>query len=253
MKKGKSLEQMKQYTRKQRARMKVMIFFLALVLLLVGAYFLGTRYLVINDIVISSSVYYTENELIKTSGLKKGESIFTCNNSEVEKILYSRHPYISRVDVRKKFPSTIEITVEEQDGAMYIPLLNDGYAINSDMKVLGRIKDSENKIEIRTSGVKRCMVGEPVKFSQSREGYLSSTIYATLDDCGLSKKTKFLDVRDRFNIILNYDGRFDVYIGDDESIEHKIKILEKVVVDFPSEKGKITINNNNRAIITLEE
>lgn len=253
MRKGKTLEELKEHKAKRRARMRAVYIILALVLLLIGGYFLATRYFVIMEITVSDSEYYTEYDIIKTSGLEKGKSIFTCNNSKIEQMLCVRHPYISNATVKKVFPTTVSITIEETDGAMYVPLLSDGYALNPEMKVLGRIKDSDNKIEIRTNGVKRCMVGENVVFSQERDRKLAEEVYGALCITGLDDETTYIDVSDRFNICLNYDSRFDVFIGDEEGILHKMKILEKVVVDFPLDSGTITVNNNGRAIIALSD
>ena len=253
MRKGKTLEELKEHKAKRRARMKVVYIAIALVLLLIGGYFLATRYLVIREITVSDSEYYTAYDIIKTSELEIGKSIFTCNNSKIEQALCLRHPYISNTTVKKVFPTTISITIEEKDGAMYVPLLNDGYALNSEMKVLGKIKHSENKIEVRTNGIKRCMVGENVVFAQERDRRLAEEVYEALCSCGLDGKITYIDVSDRFNISLNYDSRFDVLIGDEDGILHKIKILEKVVADFPLDSGTITINNNGRAIIALAD
>lgn len=253
MQKGKTLEELKEHKARRRTRMRIIYIIIALVLLLAGGYFLATRYFVIREITVSDSEYYTSYDIIKTSGLETGRSLFTCNNSKIEQELCLRHPYISSAEVKKIFPTTISITVTEKDGAMYVPLLNDGYALNSEMKVLGKIKHSDNKIEVRTGGVKRCMVGEQVVFAQERDRRLAEEVYTALCSVGLDGQTSYIDVRDRFNIILNYDSRFEVKIGDEDGILHKIKILEKVVCDFPLDKGTITINNNGRAVIALED
>ncbi|MBQ9920898.1 MAG: FtsQ-type POTRA domain-containing protein [Clostridia bacterium] len=253
MQKGKTLEELKIHKARRRARMRVFYIILALVLVFVGGYFLATRYFVIREITVSDSEYYTEYDIIKTTGLKIGNSLFTCNNSKIEQEICLRHPYISKAEIKKVFPTTISITVEEKDGAMYVPLLNDGYALNSEMKVLGKIKHSDNKIKVLTNGVKRCMVGEKVVFNQERDKKLAEEVYSALRSTGLDMNTSSIDVRDRFNITLNYDSRFDVEIGDEDGILHKIKILEKVVQDFPLDSGTITINNNGRAIIALDD
>lgn len=253
MRKGKTLEELKEHKAKRRARMRIVYIVLVLILLIVGGYFAATRYFVINEITVSDSEYYTAYDIIKTAGLEKGKSIFSCNNSQIEEELCLRHPYISKAEVKKVFPTTISITVEEKDGAMYVPLLNDGYALNSEMKVLGKIKHADNKIEVRTSGVERCMVGEKVVFSQDRDRKLAEEVYNALCATGLDNGITYIDVRDRFNIILNYDSRFEVRIGDEDGILHKIKILEKVVGDFPLDRGIITVNNNGRAVVALED
>ena len=58
---------------------------------------------------------------------------------------------------------------------------------------------------------------------------------------------------DKFNIVFNYDNRFDVRIGDDELLDFKIKVFEKVVVDFPNDTGRITISENGKAVINLDD
>ncbi|MBE6688232.1 MAG: FtsQ-type POTRA domain-containing protein [Ruminococcaceae bacterium] len=253
MKKGKSLEELKELREKRRARLKIMYIFLALVLVLAGGYLLATRYFVINEIIVSENEFYTAQDIISASGLKKGESIFTCNNGKLEKRLYSVRPYISSVRVSKHFPDAVEIKFEVQNGAMYLPILHETYALNRDMKVLGKVKADTPKAELRTSGVRRCIVGETAEFSDKDDGDIIKRIYGELFKAGVQDEISFIDVTDKFNIVFNYGNRFDVYIGDDELLDFKIKIFEKVIVDFPNDTGKITISENGRAVINLDD
>lgn len=253
MKKGKTLEQVKEQKTKNRARMKILYIFLALVLVLSGGYLLLTRYFIIKNINVSESEYYNARDIISASGLEIGESLFTCNDKKLEEQLYTLFPYISTIDVRKNLPHTIDITFEEQDGVMYLPVYRESYALSRDMKVLGKIKNDLNKTQIRTRGIERCIVGELVQLYDEEERELVKAIYNELCNAGVQEKTRIIDISDRFDIHFNYDNRFDVYIGDDELLDYKIKIFEKVIADFPEDSGKITINENGRAIINLDD
>lgn len=253
MKKGKTLEQIKEQKQKFRARMRIVYIFLALVLMLAGAYLLMTRYFIINEITVSDSIYYKAQEIIDITQLEKGKSIFTCKDKKLEERIYTLFPYISKVDVNKRFPDTIEINIEEQDGLMYVSLLSESYALNADLKVLGKIKNTDKKIRLETTGVRRCIVGEKVQFADDNAYELIKEIYGELCSINANEKTVYVDINDRFNIFFNYDNRFDVYIGDDELIGYKMKIFEKVIADFPQDTGKITISSNGRAVILLDD
>lgn len=253
MKKGKTLEQLKKQKEKQRARMKILYIFLALVLVLSGGYLLLTRYFIINEIVVSESIYYTSEDIIGASGLKKGASLFSCDNRKIEQLLYSRCPYISSVEVKKNFPDTIEISVEEQDGVMYLSILREDYALNRDLKVLGRAKGDAGRIQLQTKGVERCIVGELAVFKDPDDMTLACGLYNELSQTGLAEKTTLIDIRDSFNIMFNYDSRFNVYIGDDSLLDFKIKVFEKVIEDFPNDTGRITISENGRTVINLDD
>ena len=253
MKKGKSLEQIKEQKEKNRARMKILYIFLALVLVLSGGYLLLTRYFIITDFVVSESVYYTPDDIIAASGLEKGKSLFTCNNGKVEQLLYSRRPYISSVKVRKILPDTIEISIEEQDGVMYLSVLREDYALNRDLKVLGKVKGDAKRTRLLTKGVERCIVGEVAVFEDQDDLELASRLYDEIFDTGLSEKITLIDITDSFNIMFNYDNRFDVYIGDDALLDFKIKVFEKVIEDFDNDSGRITISENGRAVINLDD
>lgn len=253
MKKGKTLEQLREQKAKQRARMKILYIFLAFVLVLSGAYLLATRFFVINEFIVSDSSYYTAQEIIDITGLKKGESLFTCRNAEIENRICTLLPYIGTADVKKRFPKTIEITVEEQDGVMYLPIQHESYALNSDMKVLGSVKETDNKIELRVNGVKRCIVGETAVLADSESREQITALYNALYDVGVQDKVTSINVSEQFDIHFNYDNRFEVYIGDEELLSFKIKIFERVIGDFPNDTGKITISENGRAVISIDD
>lgn len=253
MKKGKTLEQLREQKAKQRARLKIFYVFLALVLALSGGYLLITRYFVINEFVVSDSVYYTAQDIIDAADLNLGESLFTCFDGKVEEKICTLLPYIANTDVKKRFPDKIEITVEEQDGVMYLQLGYESYAVNRDMKVLGKVKETQNKIELCVNGVRRCIVGETVRLNDDEDAELVKTLYGALYDADVQDKITKIDVTEHFDIHFNYDDRFEVYIGDEELLDFKIKIFEKVIADFPNDSGKITISEKGRAVINLDD
>ena len=233
--------------------MKILYIFLAFVLALSGAYLLVTRFFVINEFVVSDSSYYTAQEIIDITGLKKGESLFTCLDGRIEKRICTLLPYIGTADVKKRFPTTIEIMVEEQDGVMYLPIQHESYALNRDMKVLGSVKEIDNKIELCVSGVKRCIVGETAVLTDDESLGLIKALYSELYNAGVQDKVTSINVSEQFDIHFNYDNRFEVYIGDEQLLSFKIKIFEKVIGDFPNDTGKITISENGRAVISIDD
>ena len=64
---------------------------------------------------------YTAQEIERVSGLKQGDNLFRINKYEIEEDILQALPYVEDVDISRRLPSTIQITVQEWDAVALIP------------------------------------------------------------------------------------------------------------------------------------
>ena len=64
---------------------------------------------------------YTSQEIERVSGLTPGDNLFRINKYEIEEDILQALPYVEDVDISRRLPSTIQITVQEWDAVALIP------------------------------------------------------------------------------------------------------------------------------------
>ena len=78
------------------------------------------------------------------------------------------------------------------------------------------------------------------------------TLYQSFEANYIESKIKDVDVRSRFDIYINYDDRFEVYLGDTENIDIKIRFLVGIIDELDDDaKGKIDVSNHREASVAL--
>ena len=78
------------------------------------------------------------------------------------------------------------------------------------------------------------------------------SLYDSFEANSIETKIKKVDVRSRFDIYVNYDSRFEVYLGDTDNIDIKIQFLVGIIDELDEgTKGKIDISNHREAAVAL--
>ncbi|MEE1393326.1 MAG: FtsQ-type POTRA domain-containing protein, partial [Negativibacillus sp.] len=89
-----------------------------------------TVFFKLEKIKISGCTVYGETQIVDEIGAKKGDSLFRINISNAEKKLAGKLPYIRSVKIRRQFPTTLRVEIQEEEvlGAIYT---EEGFAIIS--------------------------------------------------------------------------------------------------------------------------
>ena len=124
--------------RRRRRRRRNIVFYTALFLLVIGVAILlcFTVLFKLETVSVSGSSRYSAEEIIKASGLVKGENLFRQDldkaSSQVEETL----PYIGEAQVSRKLPAEIVITVSEAQIAGVVEFEGQKILLDAKGKVL---------------------------------------------------------------------------------------------------------------------
>lgn len=100
---------------------------------------LSARNFLIKDIQVSGN-YHLEEEEIKDGIVRNGESLFMLSFDEIETRV-SRLPWIKKMSLRKQFPHTLMIDVEEATPKALLSLDSHLFLVDSDGNILEEIID----------------------------------------------------------------------------------------------------------------
>ena len=219
------------------------IVFLAMLLLVLDKWYFRVR-----KITVSPSSLYTEEELIAACRLEKGSRLFGVDTKEVKRGIEERFAFLKNVEVRISLPDTVKVSFQEKMGEIALTLGRETFAVDSDLTVLARIdkNDAASRLGLTAEGVSKCIVGKKIEFFDTSVPGILSDLVQALDNEGMLGSVRSLDLRDKFNLRMDYMGRFEVLLGENTDLDLKLKMLKQVMKDYsPDDTGEADVSDPN--------
>ncbi len=111
-------------------------------ILVAGYGFITTSdYFAIDNIKINNLSILTEKDILKQTGIKKGDNIFSVNISKAIRSLIA-HTWIEQAEIKRKPPRNIIITVKEEN-PMAIAVIGKKYILNDKGKIIKEKKNTD--------------------------------------------------------------------------------------------------------------
>ena len=106
--------------RRSRGRLGPLFKLLCLLTLVVALTAGATVFFRVEQVVVTGSSRYTQEEIVEVTGIEKGDNLYGWNKFAIAQRLRQTLPYIGEVTIRRALPSTILITVVEWDAVARI-------------------------------------------------------------------------------------------------------------------------------------
>lgn len=236
--------------KKKKSILKNRFFWLSILLLLIlgGIFYLFFffSYFQIKEIKIS------ENNKVKAEAIKsqvdkkisqkilfwQSQSIFLANLNEISGIILNSIPEIAAVDLKKKFPQTLEVKIKERESVAVFSSDSGDFLIDKEGVIFESFSSEQSdllKIKKSDSEGKKAP-GEKVL----EAGLLSKalTIFDKLKKMDIALKEIFIVSKDRLNFKTS-DG-YDIYFDPEKDIDWQLIKLESA---FRKEISKEKRNN----------
>ena len=99
-------------------------------------YFYNSSYFKIKSLTIEGNTHYDEDSLGKFTGDIPGTNIFEVNKKDIEDSLGSSLVWVKSVELRKIFPDSIVIMIQERNPALITSYRNDYYLLDDEGLIL---------------------------------------------------------------------------------------------------------------------
>lgn len=244
--------------RNEKKRTRRIVFYVAL-FLSISLIFLGVCtavFLNVETVNVTGTVRYVPEQILEYVPIQVGDNIFSFDSNEIIESLKNELPYIGDVEIERDLPTAVNINIVEETPFYAADLAGETYLLSADLKVLekqsGVSAEQLGLTNLSLNNVRRCIVGQSVEFIDERTEVALDELYASFENLYIEDKIKSVDVRSRFDIYVNYDGRFEVYLGNTENIDIKIRFLVKIIEELkPTDKGRINLSNYREAAVAL--
>ena len=199
----------------------------------------------ITDITVSGNNQISSNMIISLSGLKKGENIFKFNSNVKQKI--KENTYIETVNIKRKLPGTVMISVEERTVKYQINLINSYVYIDKNGYIL------ENSAEKKDVPV---IVGLSIKEDEMmNEKRLKTEDLEKMNDIikiidaakaiNIDNLITEINTEDKDNYVLYLESKSKkINIGDTSNLTNKMLYVQKILENEEGRSGTAFVNGD---------
>lgn len=229
---------------------KVLLVLIKIILILgiligIGAFLFISPVFNITEIRVENEYKISENTYIALSDIKIGQNIFRISKSKaIDRI--KQESYVENVEIKREYPGTIVITVNERtpkymiekNGGMYVYIDQNGYNLETSMQALELpiLKGTVTDIENLETGA-RIAEEDLAKFNdliKIMDGIKSNNI---------EEKLLSIDLSDEQNYILEFSSsNKKVMLGDTSELSTKMLWI-KYFMEKTEEAGTVHLGN----------
>lgn len=239
--------------RHRRAVFYIILLLGATLIFLAVCFFLFFR---ISEIRLEGNEIYTDEQILEQIPFSVGENLFSFRTTEAENNLRKALPFIGEAEIKRSLPSVVIVEISERHMELSLAVGEEAYLLSGDLLVLDRIGGgdiTDGVTQLRTGAVERCIVGEKVTFSDARTASDLEELYRCLSANGMREQVRSIDMTSRFDITLDYDGRFSVYLADIDNMDIKIRFLAGILEQLAADdRGYINLSDYHEAAVRLE-
>lgn len=229
--------------RKHRRHVLVVFYLFLFLLVLSAAAVLSLTVLFkISNVYVTGTSRYSQQQIIDASGIKTGNNLFLVKTGQASQKIKQELPYLGTVNVNRKFPAEIEISVKEESiwGAAklegkYVIIGENGTALEF---VNGIPKDCT---ELKGLTIKKAQVGSSVEFSNADTDGLVKNVMSSLKKNGFSSITS-VDFTQSAKILVLYDGRITINLGMPTDLDYKLNFAKNILKNNIKNTERGTLN-----------
>lgn len=214
----------------------------------------------IDTVSVSGNSKYKTEQIISVSEIEKNSNLFTADVSNAQTQLLKKLPYIYQAEVKRKFPSTIQITVKETDTVYYVKNKDNSFTLfDSTLKALDVNTQAQpkNGIEIKKFAPADAVSGEIVKTDDGKDYTDLLELTQIIEKLKLKDDITEIYSNDINNNFMVYKGRITFKLGSTADLEDKVykalSVVEKINESDPNAKGTVTVTADKKSYFTPPE
>jgi cell division septal protein FtsQ len=189
----------------------------------------------VREIKVKSGEKVGGGEIVAMAGLRHGMSIWRVEPAAIEREI-ARHPWVSRVLVRREFPRRVAIEVEERE-AKAVAALGKLYYVDRDGFIFKAVESGERTDFPLLTGLKQDDLQYPTSFA-TRQRIREALVLSDLMAKGNLALSEIRFDADRGVIVYPVGYRVALSMGSG-NWEDKLKRLERVLAQWKGDEGRL--------------
>ena len=246
---------------KRRRRGRFAFFYkLLTVLTICGAIITAlTLFFRVEVIQVSGSVRYTEDTVREACGVELDSNMFLLNKYEVQKRIHDALPYIEDVQIHRKLPDQLVVTVTECSHVYAVTQDGIAWVFSGAGKIVDRLEAAEGRSIPQVDG---CVLLAPsvgsklVMAAEDERDTRQQSLLALLkaaEECRVVGRISDYHLGDKSVLTIEYAGRFEVQMPYDADYTYLLTYLEKVMEQLgTNETGIIDLTIKGEAHVLTD-
>lgn len=214
---------------------------------------------VISDINVEGNVVYSDEDIINSTGVLKGDNLYSFRSSVVKSRIRLRCPLVSDIELTRGAPNNITFTVKEEKAVYYSDLYGELRAVSESGRILYSVTpdraSADSLVRLYLPTVKNAIAGCTPEFADlSSDSYIYEMLSA-ISNASFYNDLRSIDLTDKYNITVNVSDRYLLIFGSCDSIEAKMKIASAVLTDemFKDDiKAKIDLTDLTETSVVVD-
>lgn len=234
--------------------LKVLCVLTLLVALTVGA----TVFFRVEQVVVSGNSRYTQEDVVAATGIQLGDNLYRMNKYQINQEVRQALPYVNELNIVRKLPNTVLITVTEWDAVAQIlptaetvteldketgeeiPVETAGEAwlISVGGKLLEKAPADSAAIEVSGLTALIPRAGTPLAVSQEEQPKLDGllNLLSALESGSLLDRVTWVRVEGT-HIVMDYAGRFEAKLPLNGDFAYHLSVVETVIPQIDDKHG----------------
>ncbi len=180
---------------------------------------------------------YSAYELVEASGIREDMHIFSFSEEDTAARLSTYCPYIRSVHLTRRLPSTVTLTVEQDQIAYCANIFGEIVALSPGMRVLGALTEEEAAgcVLLRLPDVSAAVAGRQLVFTEERHERYIRLVLDEVTASAMAGRISYMDLRNEHDILLHCDGMYELQLGNSADLKMKLRMAENAIgdEDFP--------------------
>jgi cell division septal protein FtsQ len=209
----------------------------------------------IDTIKVSGNSIYTNKQITAVLPIEKSENLFLADTKGAKEKLEENLPYVYNAEIKRKFPTTITVTITETPTVYYVKNSDKTYTLLDDnFKVIEeKATKKPTGIRIKKAELKTATLGKTAIFTDKQKKKDLTNLIKEINSLQLENITAIYSV-DINNNYMVYDGRITFKLGSTDDLEDKIysalTATDKLDSENPDASGVLTVTGDKQVYFT---
>ena len=244
--------------KKRPAHNGALRFLVFIIVLLLLAVLSTTVFFNIETVKVTGSSNYAPEDILEASGIKAGDNIFRTSMQKVSKRIEDRLVYVGHANIKRTNTSTVTIEIEPAVPAANFVTPREVMLVSNEGKILDSFEEPRASLYTfyGTEPKPGLLPGEMYSSGDPKK---DESVYSLLrffsevtagEDTdadreqreqekiirGFAENITSIDVSDRSDIVMVYDDRINVEMGNINDIERKIMMCCEIIERYPEDQ-----------------
>ena len=209
--------------------------------------FILSIFLQIGSIEVAGNTHYTAQEIVQAAGIEEGDNLFFINRFAAVSGILAKLPYVESVSIETQLPGTVLIEVTESVSLAWVELGAQRWVLDRSCKILTQDTEDLSGGLIHVTGL--TPVNPEVGETLSPEGgntLAVTTLAEMLDQIqrrGMIGLVGSIDISDPTAPVMDYNGRFTVLFGAEDTINRQFGKLQSALSQLTSaDRGTLDVS-----------